>query len=534
MLATSIKKGHHFLLHISLSNRLVWVWRYQKIRTSMPAIENELKHPLASVRTFGLSWPLLVAFLSFFGILFNARVGALLSDPDTYWHLAAGRWMLEHGAVPHTDPFSHSMPAAPWTAHEWLSELLLAGLHQAGGWAALTIATALVFAATLAYVLRFLLARMEPVHALLLTAFAASMLTGHLLARPHVFIWPLLAVWVGTLVNAGEKGSGPPWLALPIMVLWANLHGSFTLGLALGAALALDAVLRTSPGQWRAAAWRWATFAGLSIAAVLVTPAGWHGLWYPIQIMNMTVALDVITEWQSPNFHKPQILELWLLLVLGIACSGRLRLPWLRLLLVLGLVHLALKHDRHAEVLGLVTPFLIAAPLALQLRATQGTGADAEHLDRIFRAFAAPAKSAAIAATLVVAATLTTMTLQSGRYVPPVATAPEAALQAAGHAGAAGPVLNAYNFGGYLIYNRIPVFIDGRADMYGDALLKRYLDALNLRAPGALPQLLDDYHIGWTLLEPGTPALALLDRMPGWKRVHADPVAVVHMRDKDR
>jgi hypothetical protein len=501
---------------------------------SMPAIENELKHPPVSVRTFGLSWPLLVGLLSFFGILFNARVGALLSDPDTYWHLAAGRWMLEHGAVPHTDPFSHSMPATPWTAHEWLSELALAGLQQAGGWAALTIATALVFAATLAYVLRFLLSRMEPVHALLLTAFAAGMLTGHLLARPHVFIWPLLAVWVGTLVDAGERGSGPPWLLLPIMTLWANLHGSFTLGLALGLALALDAVLRTAPGQLRAAAWRWIAFAGLSIAAVLITPAGWHGLWYPFQVMNMTVALDVITEWKSPNFHKPQILELWLLLILGIACSGRLRLPWLRLLLVLGLVHLALKHDRHVEVLGLVTPFLIAAPLALQWRATQGRGADAEVLDRIFQAFAAPARSAAIAASLLVAATVAAMTLQSGRYVPPAATAPEAALQAARHAEAAGPVLNSYNFGGYLIYKQVPVFMDGRADMYGDALLKRYLAALNLHEPGALTQLLDDYHIGWTLLEPGTPALALLDRMPGWKRVHTDAVAVVHVHEGSR
>jgi hypothetical protein len=501
---------------------------------SMPAIENELKHAPASVRTFGLSWPLLVALLSFFGILFSGRVGALLSDPDTYWHLAAGRWILEHGAVPHADPFSHSMPGTPWTAHEWLSELVLAGLQQAGGWAALTIATALVFAATLAYLMRFLLARMEPVHALLLTAFAASMLTGHLLARPHVLIWPLLVVWVGSLVDAGEQGRGPPWALLPIMTLWANLHGSFTLGLALGAALALDAVLGTAPGQRWAAARRWTAFAGLSVAAVLITPAGWHGLWYPIQIMNMTVALDVITEWRSPNFHSPQILELWLLLILGIACSGRLRLPWLRLLLMLGLVHLSLKHDRHVEVLGLVTPFLIAAPLALQWRATQGTGADAEALDRIFQAFAAPAKSGAVAASLLVAATLATMSLQSGRHAPPAATAPEAALQAARHAEAAGPVLNSYNFGGYLIYNKVPVFIDGRADMYGDALLKRYLDALNLHTPGALTQLLDDYRIGWTLLEPGTPALAVLDRMPGWKRVYADPVAVIHVRNTGR
>ncbi|MES2017120.1 MAG: hypothetical protein V4484_11550 [Pseudomonadota bacterium] len=499
----------------------------------MPAVENELNPAPFAVRTFGVSWPLLVAFLSFIAVLGGERVNAVLGDPDTYWHLATGRWMFEHGAVPHSDPFSHSMPGTAWTAHEWLSELALAGLFQVAGWAGLTVAVALVLGATLAYLMRFLLARMEPVHALLLTAFAGAMLASHLLARPHVLIWPVLAVWVGTLVNAAEQESGPPWLALPLMTLWANLHGSFTLGLALGVALALDAVLRTAPERRRQAAWRWSGFIGLSIAAVLLTPSGWHGLWYPIQIMNMKLALDLIGEWMSPNFHKLQMLEVWLLLILAIACSGRLRLPWLRLVLMLGLVHLALKHQRHLDVLGLVMPFLIAAPLALQWNATKGSAPDVEGLDRVFRALAAPARAGAIAASVVLTGLLIGMTLQSARFAPSGKSRPEAALQAAMRAGAAGPVLNAYNFGGYLIYMRVPVFIDGRADMYGDALLKRHLDALTLHDSAALPQLLDDYRIGWTMLEPGTPALALLDRMPGWKRVHADATAVVHVRERD-
>jgi hypothetical protein len=46
-------------------------------------------------------------------------VGAkLLNDPDTYWHLAVGRWILDHGAVPHSDPFSFTMTGAPWIAKE--------------------------------------------------------------------------------------------------------------------------------------------------------------------------------------------------------------------------------------------------------------------------------------------------------------------------------------------------------------------------------------------------------------------------------
>lgn len=496
-------------------------------------MESALGSAPLPVRTFGISWPLLVGLLALIGVLFGMRPDVLLSDADTYWHLATGRWVVEHVAVPKSDPFSHSMPGAAWTAHEWLSEVMLASAHRVAGWAGLIIAAALLFAGTLAYVMRFLLARMQPVHALLFTALTAGMLMSHLLARPHVFAWPLLALWVGSLINAGEHQSGPPWWLLALMVLWANLHGSFTLGLALGAALALDAVLACPSEQRGTAEWRWAGFVVLSVAAAMITPSGWHGLWYTVQVMRMTVALDLIAEWHSPDFHRPQPLELWLMLMLAIACSGRMRLPWLRLVLVLGLVHLALKHQRNVAILGLVSPLLIAAPLARHWRTTAGAERDAESLDRVFRALAAPARPTAVAAVMTVAALLVGTAAQSGRFAPVTERTPEAAVQAAVRAGAHGPVFNAYDFGGYLIYSGVPVFIDGRADMYGDALLQRQINAMMLRDPADLPGLLSDYRIGWTLLPPGTPALALLDRLPGWRRVHADAVAVVHVRDGD-
>jgi hypothetical protein len=494
-------------------------------------METVLSSRPVAVRTLGLSWPLLVALLALVAVLASTQSKALLSDPDTYWHLATGRWIVEHTAVPKTDSFSHSMPGAAWTAHEWLSELVLVGVHRVAGWAGLVVCAALAFAATLAYLTRFLLARMEPVHALLFTVFAGVMLSSHLVARPHVLTWPLLAVWVGSLVNAGEQGRTPPWWSLALMVLWANLHGSFTLGVVLGGALAIDAVLALPLDRRRAGAVPWALFVALSVAAAMLTPAGWHGLWHTVELMRMTVALDVIGEWLSPDFHRFQPLELWLMLVLGIACSGRVRLPWLRLLLVLGLVHLALKHGRNIAVLGLVSPFLMATPLARQWQATAGSAPDAESIDRVFRALAVRAQPAAIAAVAVLMAMVVSATVASGKFVPLPERTPEAAVQAVQRIGVKGPVLNSYNFGGYLIYQGIPVFMDGRADMYGDALLKRFIEALALKEPADLIRLIDEYGIAWTLLEPGTPAIAVLDRLPGWRRVHSDGVAVAHARD---
>lgn len=494
--------------------------------------ERASAYSTATPHAFGLSWPLLIGAVSLLAILLGTQSDSVLRDPDTYWHLAAGRWILEHGSVPLSDPFSHTLPGAPWVAHEWLSEVILTGIFQLAGWSGLVVAAALSFAGTLAYLNRFLLARLEPLHALVLTGFAASLLTAHLLARPHIFVWPLLAIWVGALVEAGERERNPPWWLLPLMAIWANLHGSFTLGLALAAVLALEAILSLPAGTRRIAAAYWASFVTLAIAATLITPWGWHGLLYPFQVMNMQYALDWIIEWQSPDFHTTQPLELWLLLIVGLACIGRLRLPWLRLLLLLGLVHLALKHQRHGTVLALVTPFLIATPLARCWQVGNNPSSNADILDRIFLALAAPARRTTRLATLLLAALLIGVVLHSARFAPAADKTPQAALQAALAAQARGPVLNSYGFGGYLIYAGIPVFIDGRADMYGDQLLQRQFEALNLRNSDDLPKLLADYRIGWTLLEPNTPAVALLDRLASWRRIYSDEVAVVHVRDE--
>src|SRR5262249_24167718 len=95
----------------------------------------------------------------------------------------------------------------------------------------------------------------------------------------------------------------------------------------------------------------------------------------------------------------------------------------------------------------------------------------------------------------------------------------------------ASPVLNDYDFGGYLIYAGIKPFIDGRTDqLYGEAFVVRHDRAVTLQNVGDFVHLLDEYGIAATLLNPATPAVGLLDRMGEWQRVYGDDVAVVHMR----
>ena len=90
------------------------------------------------------------------------------------------------------------------------------------------------------------------------------------------------------------------------------------------------------------------------------------------------------------------------------------------------------------------------------------------------------------------------------------------------------PVLNAYDFGGYLIFEGVKVFVDGRTDMYGDVFLGNY-DRMMKPDAGALRDSLARWHIAWTILPPG-PAAQTMDTLPGWHRLYSDGFAVVHSR----
>ena len=184
----------------------------------------------------------------------------LLNDGDTYLHIAAGARMLADHAILYRDPFSYTFAGAPWDAHEWLAEAAMAAAYHAGGWSGLVILFAASAGAT-AGLLAYHLGRWLdwPAQALA-TVMALSCMTASLLARPHLLALPFLELWTAELVFArSEKRSPSLWL-IPLMVVWVNIHGSFLLGLALGAAFALEAIISDED---RAAALRTASSSSL-------------------------------------------------------------------------------------------------------------------------------------------------------------------------------------------------------------------------------------------------------------------------------
>jgi hypothetical protein len=360
------------------------------------------------------------------------------------------------------------------------------------------------------------------------TALAVTLVIPHVLARPHVFTLPILVAWVAALVWArGEDRAPAAWVAA-LMALWANLHGGYLFGLGLAGLLAAEAVLLAPDWRIRRRAARgWALFGALAVGAALLTPYGVAGLLLPFRLTGMGFAMGQLVEWRSPDFQSFEPLELWLAIVLFVGFALGWRLPPTRLLMLLLLLHMALRHRRHGELVGLVAPLLLAPALAPQLRAL-AAGRSAGPVDRGLAELAKPASLRGVALAGALLAAVSAAVLHGAAVRSDIAI-PAAALAAVEAAHVTGPVLNDYGFGGYLIFSGIPPFIDGRAELYGDEFIRRYVKAMLLESD-ELPKLLDQNGITWTLIAPERPAALLLGYLPGWRQLYADDVAVVHVR----
>jgi hypothetical protein len=439
----------------------------------------------------------------------------LLRDSDTYWHIVVGQWIIEHHAVPHVDLFSFTMRGSPWITSAWLSEILYFAAFQLAGWPGPAILAALSASAAFFLLTFLLLKRLPSVSVAILVSAGIAMVTAHTLARPHVLIFPLMVLWVNALLQATEERRAPSLAYLLLMVLWANLHGSFTLGLALVAPFAMEALWTADKSARLTVLLHWLRFGLLALAAACMTPYGVESILVTVRILNLGTTLSDIGEWSSIRFG-PNPVTICVLAGAAYVLYSGLKLPPLRIAVLLALIYETFAHERYVDVLALVAPFFVAGPLAKHISWTQLQ----EHrsIPRQKKAFGTAIAALAIATGLIVAAT---------DPAPPVV--PRLAVEKLKELKAS-RVLNEYYFCGYLIFEGIPTFIDSRAELYGSAFLSRYMRAISLEDATDFVRLLDDYKIDSTLLLPSTPAVGLLDRLPGWEQIYVDDVAVVHVR----
>ncbi len=487
-----------------------------------------VSHAQAPVRSLRGLLPLWV-FLCVYVLRLIAGNG-LLIDPDTLWQVTVGQWIIDHHAVPQTDVYSFTMHGEPWISTQWLAQLMFAKAYAWAGWAGPVVLATLAIATTFALLARFLTARISESASLVFISAALALTMPHLLARPHVLAMPFTVLWIGGLIAAADRREAPSLLLLPWIALWANLHGGFVFGLMMIGPIALDAVVGADAASRKPLLLRWAAFGLAALLASFCNPYGWNALLAAEKILSLGSALPLIMEWHAPDFTHLGALELCLLLGIGLALYRGVTLPPTRILILLGLLHMALSQGRAADILALVAPIVLATPLARQIGGPDVNlsiynlgiynGAAFERAGSRAPLFAGIAL-ALIAGTAAFASVY--------RFEPNMHSAPVAAVDELKTLNVA-RVFNDYDFGGYLIYRGVPTFIDGRTELYGEKFFVDHNAASGLMKPENLFRLLDQYRIQATLMRTQSAATKLLDHVDGWQKVYSDDIATIHVR----
>ncbi len=221
---------------------------------------------------------------------------------DYFWHLATGRWIVDHHTIPAVDPLAVASAQTPWINGEWLYEIALYGLHGIGGDVGISIIAALLAAAIFTTAFLFSSRDQDLGVALLVASIAFAGASDRLGVRPAAAAALLIVIAIGLLGSRLRPGSLLIAYAC-LTVVWINVHPSALLAPVLALITMLIDVRR-----WMLAL--------VSAAALLVNPYGWNALLAPLRLTSeIHEGGFVNAEWLPSSFALFPLLYVTIALV---------------------------------------------------------------------------------------------------------------------------------------------------------------------------------------------------------------------------
>jgi hypothetical protein len=460
-------------------------------------------------------------------LLVGAAAGAVaatqpIADTDLFWHLATARETLAHGFV-HTDVFSWTVRGAPVSIDQWLGQLVFYAGYLALDWRGIAVVRVVAVVALLTLVtLNATQGRSVRPLAAVAAAIPAFLLTHALWVDRPELLGLVCFVALLVLLRAGRGASGyqgrdAALVAVPLLILvWANVHGSFALGAVLTLAVSVEGALRD-----RARARAYVLVAATALGATLLTPSG-IGAWTAPGSHFLSPPRD-IQEWALIDLRTPLGLAYGATLALLVACALRgPRVDVRDLVILIPVTFLSLTAARQAPLLAIVAAPLFAQRAAaliddlerrarrrgmtetLSTRGTPSLGRDGD-----------PPRAGALghAAALLPALGL----IAAAVLIAPVAVDERAyPVNALTSIPSGDGTLARYEWGGWLIWRApsAPVFVDGRLTPYAGAILDDYRRIV-AAAPG-WREALAKRGVRTLLLTPTDPAAARAGEL-GWR-----------------
>ena len=457
-----------------------------------------------------------------------------MGDADFWFHLKTGEYVFTTG-IPRMELWSFTYYGIPWTAHGWLSGVLFYAVWSVAGLKPLIFIFALLTA--IAFWIAYKRANAHPFFAGSAILLAVWTSLPNIGVRPRVFTILFASIYLALL---GRFARGVRerwiWLLIPIMALWANLHGGFFIGLALVGITAVGMIVDYWAGVLEEAEGFRSRLRQLAIVfvgcvlAVLVNPFGVKLYTTPLAVLRSPIFQDLVIDWLSPNFHLSEARPLILLIVLTIAAlalSPRRPKPS-EVLLFLATLYATLKTQRNAVVFSLVAAPLFANYFQIWFDATRfGQRFGVIREDRN------PRLALLFTVVLLSPLILFGIKLKTKVYSTPTQQSlrvPVNAVEYLKQNGITGNTFTAPNVWGAYVFWAAPqnrVYIDGR-DVYPDTFVKEFVDILFGRADWR--PIFDQRGVQIVLIEPRTLLARQLSEAPGWERIYEDDMSVIFKR----
>jgi len=430
-----------------------------------------------------------------------------ISDPDYHWHLATGRWVLGHHAVPAVDPFSHTAFGAPWKFVDWLADVGMFLLHRSGGDTAVIVAFALLGGMALLFAAARAMALVPRASAWVTfgaTVAAATVIAFRTTPRPQTasFMFFAAVLWLLDRARADRRAL---FALPPLLALWQNVHSSALLGVLAVFAYAIEALRdRRETRAWLAAM-------AASAFSLLCAVRPFDRLSAGFDHLGDPRVAELIPEWGTP--FRSGVFGAWVvaaLVLVALSATAVRRVTFGPLATAAGVTLLSLGSSRLLPLAAIA-----ALPLALEALASL-----AERTREWFVAL--PAVVLAIAGFFLHVS-------RPGTGLVPGAF-PERAVSFVREHGFEGNLFNDFHFGGYLIWTlgeRSKVFVDGRSmALYGIEFVRDAVVATDAN----LVALLDKYDVSVVIVPPDR-RMGALQRKLGWALVYFDDVAAVLVRE---
>jgi hypothetical protein len=470
-------------------------------------------------------------------------------DGDTWWHLRTGEVTFAQKSPLASDIFSYTRFGESYISHSWLTDLWLYLIYKSMGFFGLSAWIGIL--AISALVLTYKQMEGPRLYRMILILIIALLLLPFLKSRPQMVTLTLLIeeAWI---LQASYKGkpSVSLWL-IPLFILWSNLHGGFIIGLFyyglfIAGDLLDDVFGRSKAGKPdRRKRQRLLIILLICLVAVMIHPLGYN-VWGTLpNTMNSSTGSDMIVEWSSPDFHDPtqQIYLWWVMVILSLVCLSERKLAFVDILSLVSFTIIGFIWRRNLSFLIVFGAIIVSKLLwktmntywdhlsGRVVRSIKGTiGSIRETME-----FPAPRITKwvflSVVAVVFAGSMIKLYLITTPHQIERSETRlfPYAALIWIEQNHPEGRMMNSYNWGGYFEWKLrdYPVFLDSRADLFGDELIEQWLDVMNAREDW--PGILDRWRINLIVIEPGWHVVDLLP-YHGWEELYRDDQAVIFGR----